>query len=145
MPALSLANCWSVQQLWAQLTFHDSHVHSVYRHGQLTTRTCSDACVVLGKPLVSAAAVGTDGQLTVYNTGDDGECCGWSVLAFSPCLTESLACGFLFPFFKGRALSCPRKGKEHEMQLKLGFPLIVSSCSPMFYLLCNTLLQVHVP
>jgi len=33
---------------------------------------CSDACVALGKPLVSAAAVGTDGQLTVYNCGEDG-------------------------------------------------------------------------
>ncbi|EFJ41079.1 hypothetical protein VOLCADRAFT_68613, partial [Volvox carteri f. nagariensis] len=33
----------------------------------------SDACVVSGKPLVSAAAVGTDGQLTVYNYGD-GPC-----------------------------------------------------------------------
>ncbi|KXZ45110.1 hypothetical protein GPECTOR_58g559 [Gonium pectorale] len=34
----------------------------------------SDACVVSGKPLVSAAAVGTDGQLTVYNYGEDGPC-----------------------------------------------------------------------
>ncbi|GIL95722.1 hypothetical protein Vretimale_1687 [Volvox reticuliferus] len=34
----------------------------------------SDACVVSGKPLVSAAAVGTDGQLTVYNYGNDGPC-----------------------------------------------------------------------
>ncbi|KAG2438321.1 hypothetical protein HYH02_011018 [Chlamydomonas schloesseri] len=34
----------------------------------------SDACVVAGKPLVSAAAVGTDGQLTVYNYGADGPC-----------------------------------------------------------------------
>ncbi|KAG2429595.1 hypothetical protein HXX76_010828 [Chlamydomonas incerta] len=34
----------------------------------------SDACVVSGKPLVSAAAVGTDGQLTVYNYGADGPC-----------------------------------------------------------------------
>ncbi|PNH10824.1 Adenylyltransferase and sulfurtransferase MOCS3 [Tetrabaena socialis] len=34
----------------------------------------SDACVVAGKPLVSAAAVGTDGQLTVYNYGEDGPC-----------------------------------------------------------------------
>ena len=28
----------------------------------------SDACVVAGKPLVSGAAIGTDGQLTVYNS-----------------------------------------------------------------------------
>lgn len=35
---------------------------------------CSDACVVSGKPLVSAAAVGTDGQLTVYHHGADGPC-----------------------------------------------------------------------
>lgn len=34
---------------------------------------CSDACVATGKPLVSAAAVGTDGQLTVYNYGQDGK------------------------------------------------------------------------
>ena len=33
----------------------------------------SDACVVAGKPLVSGAAIGTDGQLTVYNCGEDGE------------------------------------------------------------------------
>lgn len=33
----------------------------------------SDACVVAGKPLVSGAAIGTDGQLTVYNHGDDGK------------------------------------------------------------------------
>ena len=33
----------------------------------------SDACVVSQKPLVSGAAIGTDGQLTVYNHGEDGE------------------------------------------------------------------------
>lgn len=32
----------------------------------------SDACVVAQKPLVSGAALGTDGQLTVYNHGLDG-------------------------------------------------------------------------
>lgn len=32
----------------------------------------SDGCVVAGKPLVSGAAIGTDGQLTVYNFGDEG-------------------------------------------------------------------------
>lgn len=32
----------------------------------------SDACVVSQKPLVSGAAIGTDGQLTVYNHGEDG-------------------------------------------------------------------------
>ena len=32
----------------------------------------SDACVVAGRPLVSGAAIGTDGQLTVYNYGLDG-------------------------------------------------------------------------
>lgn len=32
----------------------------------------SDACVVNSKPLVSGAAIGTDGQLTVYNHGNDG-------------------------------------------------------------------------
>lgn len=35
----------------------------------------SDACVVAGKPLVSGAAIGTDGQLTVYNHGEEGELC----------------------------------------------------------------------
>ena len=33
----------------------------------------SDACVVADKPLVSGAAIGTDGQLTVYNHGPDGQ------------------------------------------------------------------------
>ena len=33
----------------------------------------NDACVFLGKPLVSAAAIGTEGQLSVYNFGD-GPC-----------------------------------------------------------------------
>ena len=32
----------------------------------------SDACVVAGRPLVSGAALGMDGQLTVYNHGADG-------------------------------------------------------------------------
>lgn len=34
----------------------------------------SDACCVAKKPLVSGAAIGTDGQLTVYCHGDDGPC-----------------------------------------------------------------------
>ena len=33
----------------------------------------SDACVVAGKPLVSGAAIGTDGQVTVYNYRPDGQ------------------------------------------------------------------------
>jgi molybdopterin/thiamine biosynthesis adenylyltransferase len=32
----------------------------------------SDACVAARRPLVSGAALGTDGQLTVYCHGDDG-------------------------------------------------------------------------
>ena len=32
----------------------------------------SDACVVAGRPLVSGAALGTDGQVTVYNQEPDG-------------------------------------------------------------------------
>ena len=32
----------------------------------------SDACAVLNRPLVSGAALGTDGQLTVYCCGPDG-------------------------------------------------------------------------
>ena len=34
----------------------------------------NDACVACKKPLVSAAAVGTDGQLTIYNHGPEGPC-----------------------------------------------------------------------
>ena len=34
----------------------------------------SDACCVAKKPLVSGAAIGTDGQLTVYCYGEDGPC-----------------------------------------------------------------------
>ncbi|KAL4537867.1 hypothetical protein Ndes2437B_g08962 [Nannochloris sp. 'desiccata'] len=34
----------------------------------------SDACCVAHKPLVSGAAIGTDGQLTVYCHGEDGPC-----------------------------------------------------------------------
>ncbi|CAL8465473.1 g5009 [Coccomyxa elongata] len=34
----------------------------------------SDACVIARRPLVSGAALGTDGQLTVYNHGPDGPC-----------------------------------------------------------------------
>jgi adenylyltransferase/sulfurtransferase len=34
----------------------------------------SDACCVANKPLVSGAAIGTDGQLTVYHHGNDGPC-----------------------------------------------------------------------
>ncbi|KAK4536055.1 hypothetical protein CDCA_CDCA07G2080 [Cyanidium caldarium] len=36
--------------------------------------TVNDACVWERKPLVSAAAVGLDGQLAVYNHGRDGPC-----------------------------------------------------------------------
>lgn len=32
----------------------------------------SDACVIENKPLVSGAAIGTEGQLTVYNYGEKG-------------------------------------------------------------------------
>lgn len=32
----------------------------------------SDACVIAKKPLVSGAAIGTDGQLTVYAHGQHG-------------------------------------------------------------------------
>jgi ThiF family len=33
----------------------------------------SDACVIAGRPLVSGAALGMDGQMTVYHYGADGE------------------------------------------------------------------------
>ena len=34
----------------------------------------SDACCLANRPLVSGAAIGTDGQLTVYHYGEDGPC-----------------------------------------------------------------------
>eukprot|EP00210_Caulerpa_lentillifera_P006862 g6559.t1 len=39
-----------------------------------TRYLANDVCKVLGIPLVSGAAIGTDGQLTVYNYGVDGLC-----------------------------------------------------------------------
>lgn len=39
----------------------------------LLSLNISDVCKVLGIPLVSGAAIGTDGHLTVYNYGLDGE------------------------------------------------------------------------
>lgn len=39
----------------------------------------SDAAAATGTPLVSAAAVGTDGQLTVYCLGEDGPCYRWEL------------------------------------------------------------------
>ena len=44
------------------------------------TRYCvNDACVIAKRPLVSGAAIGTDGQLSVYNHGEGGPCyrCVW--------------------------------------------------------------------
>ena len=44
------------------------------------TRYClNDACVIEGRPLVSAAAIGTDGQLSCYNYGANCPCyrCVW--------------------------------------------------------------------
>ena len=44
------------------------------------TRYCiNDACVIAGRPLVSGAAIGTDGQLSVYNHGKESPCyrCIW--------------------------------------------------------------------
>lgn len=38
-----------------------------------TRYLANDACVVAGRPLVSGAALGIDGQLTVYHHGPDGE------------------------------------------------------------------------
>ena len=46
------------------------------------TRYCvNDACVIAGKPLISGAAIGTDGQMSVYNHGEDCPCyrCVWPV------------------------------------------------------------------
>lgn len=39
----------------------------------------SDACVVAGRPLVSGAALGTEGQLSVYCHGDDGNLKGFAL------------------------------------------------------------------
>lgn len=50
----------------------------------------SDACVLAGKPLVSGAAIGTDGQLTVYNHGEDGEL--YMPLTGSSTLTNAVSC-----------------------------------------------------
>ena len=50
----------------------------------------SDACVLAGKPLVSGAAIGTDGQLTVYNHAEDGELCMW--LTMPSTLTNAMSC-----------------------------------------------------
>lgn len=55
----------------------------------------SDACVVAGKPLVSGAAIGTDGQLTVYNHGEDGEHCKsiWCCIKQPHVLAKVACCG----------------------------------------------------
>lgn len=55
----------------------------------------SDACVVAGKPLVSGAAIGTDGQLTVYNHGEDGEHCKspWYCISQQHALAKVACCG----------------------------------------------------
>ena len=34
----------------------------------------NDACVLAGKPLISGSAIGTEGQLSVFNHGEDGPC-----------------------------------------------------------------------
>jgi adenylyltransferase/sulfurtransferase len=40
----------------------------------LTRYMVNDACVLHRKPLVSGAAIGSEGQVSVYNHGDDGLC-----------------------------------------------------------------------
>jgi len=40
----------------------------------VTRYLVNDACVLLGKPLVSGAALRTEGQLTVYHYGPNGPC-----------------------------------------------------------------------
>lgn len=40
-----------------------------------TRYLASDACCASGRPLVSGAALGVDGQLTVYHHGTDGGFC----------------------------------------------------------------------
>lgn len=42
------------------------------RRAPLPALLRSDACCAAGRPLVSGAAIGTDGQLTVYCHGEDG-------------------------------------------------------------------------
>lgn len=51
----------------------------------------SDACVAAGKPLVSGAALGTDGQLTVYNHGPDGAPCSHALYSGGRLQCEVLA------------------------------------------------------
>jgi molybdopterin/thiamine biosynthesis adenylyltransferase len=52
----------------------------------LTRYLISDACVLSGKPLVSGAALGFNGQLAVYNWGPDSPCyrCVWPRVAKQP-------------------------------------------------------------
>lgn len=48
-----------------------------------TRYLASDACCATGRPLVSGAALGVDGQLTVYHYGTDGGYCITSVELYS--------------------------------------------------------------
>lgn len=52
----------------------------------LTRYLISDACVLAGKPLVSGAALGFNGQLAVYNWGAESPCyrCVWPRVAKQP-------------------------------------------------------------
>ena len=54
---------------------------------QYTRYLLSDACVLSRRPLVSGAALGTDGHLTVYCLGNDGAPEG-AVLNASPHLPD---------------------------------------------------------
>lgn len=63
----------------------------------------SDACVLAGKPLVSGAAIGTDGQLTVYNHGQDGEL--YTRLTVSSTLADAVSCLVVVPTCETRPLS----------------------------------------
>jgi adenylyltransferase/sulfurtransferase len=49
----------------------------------LTRYLISDACVLANKPLVSGAALGFNGQLAVYNNGQESPCyrCVWPRVA----------------------------------------------------------------
>ena len=67
-----------------------------------TRYLASDACVVAGRPLVSGAAIGTDGQLTVYCHGEQGGPAGLAG-CWLPCtgVARCAACRRLPPALAG--------------------------------------------
>lgn len=73
----------------------------------------SDAAAAAGRPLVSAAAVGTDGQLTVYCHGDDGPCYRCACVCRTPRCSAPCVGGTRLPTRVGGALLGARVGAVH--------------------------------